>query len=64
MKESRKGELQARAAHARQTMVENATEARRGESAPQVPAALAGKPDPAEVERWTSYKPAKPPGRT
>jgi hypothetical protein len=45
-------------------MVENAAEARRGEQGPQVSAALAGRPDPAEVERWTNYKPAKPPGRS
>jgi hypothetical protein len=58
----RKDELRERATLARKTMISNATEARRGEPAPQVPAALAGKPDPAEVERWTSYLPAKPPG--
>jgi hypothetical protein len=36
---------------------------RQGES-PRVAMGLAGKPDPEDVARWTSYKPAKPPGRT
>ena len=41
---------------------EHADEARRG-PAPLVEAALAGRPSPEEVQRWTSYKPTKPPGR-
>jgi hypothetical protein len=52
-----------RLARGRQMQIERHEQARRGDQ-PQVSAALAGKPDPAEVARWTSYKPAKPPGRT
>jgi hypothetical protein len=38
--------------------------ARRGDDPPSVPAGLRGKASAEEVERWTTYKPAKPPGRT
>lgn len=49
---------------ARETRIANATDARRGEAAPSVPAGLKGKASAEEVERWTTYLPAKPPGRT
>jgi hypothetical protein len=35
----------------------------RGGDPPSVPAGLRGKASAEEVERWTTYKPAKPPGR-
>lgn len=40
---------------------EHADEARRG-PAPLVEAALAGRPSPEDVQRWTTYLPTKPPG--
>jgi hypothetical protein len=43
---------------------ERASEGQRGGPAPSVPASLAGKPSPEDVERWTTYLPAKPPGRS
>jgi hypothetical protein len=36
----------------------------RGGDPPSVPAGLRGKASPEEVERWTTYLPAKPPGRS
>ena len=43
---------------------ERASRERRGGEPPPVPAGLRGKATPEEVQRWTTYKPAKPPGRT
>jgi hypothetical protein len=52
----------ARIAEAIEQRQERADEARRG-PAPLVSAALAGRPSPEEVERWTRFLPSKPPGR-
>lgn len=43
---------------------ERASRERRGGDPPMVPANMKGKASAEEVERWTNYKPAKPPGRT
>jgi hypothetical protein len=50
-----------RAARSRE---ESRARAIRGGDGPGVNAALAGKPDPADVERWTTYLPTKPPVRS
>lgn len=42
---------------------ERASRERRGGEPPPVPAGLKGKASAEEVERWTTYLPAKPPGR-
>lgn len=52
----------ARAAQALEQQQEREDQARRG-PAPLVSAALAGRPSPEEVERWTTFLPGKPPGR-
>lgn len=52
----------ARVAEAIEQRQAHADEARRGPS-PLVSAALAGRPSPEEVARWTSFLPSKPPGR-
>jgi hypothetical protein len=41
---------------------EREDEARRGPR-PLVKAALAGRPSPEDVQRWTTFLPRKPPGR-
>jgi hypothetical protein len=51
-----------RLARGREMRIERSARARRGPQ-PEVAASLTGKPDPEEVERWTSCLPAKPPGR-
>jgi hypothetical protein len=47
----------------RATRTERTLRERRGEDPPPVPASLQGRATPEEVQRWTTHKPNKPPGR-
>lgn len=61
--DQKKGAALHRLERGRAMKEERAARARRGGDSPPVAAGLAGRPDPADVQRWTTHLPTKPPGR-